>query len=316
MIEQRTSGVDARSRRGSARSPASAATARRRSARSWWRRDDPRADRPDGAVACAGCRTPIRRWSRAYGGDPARHTSLGLVTCDQDDAMYVALDEATKHAPVDVIFAKSFYAGAAHASGRLSGEILGVIARAPIPRRSSTALDALIRCLAARRLLLRRRRQAHGHRVPARDRVARRVPRRARPASRPATPMAYLVAPPIEATIGARRRAQGRRRPRGAGHDAADRDELRVRVADRHARRVRGRGGRVRGGGGRRRGGAAPMIRRIAPRSSPCSPALNFLNYIDRMVVAAVLRARRGGPRAVELRGRARSRALSCSATS
>ena len=42
--------------------------------------------------------------------------------------MYVALDEATKHAPVDVIFAKSFYAGAAHASGRLSGEILGVLA--------------------------------------------------------------------------------------------------------------------------------------------------------------------------------------------
>ena len=52
----------------------------------------------------------------AYGGDPARHTALGLVTCDQDDAMYVALDEATKHAPVDVIFAKSFYAGSAHAS--------------------------------------------------------------------------------------------------------------------------------------------------------------------------------------------------------
>ena len=30
----------------------------------------------------------------AYGGDPARHTALGLVTCDQDDAMYVALAEA------------------------------------------------------------------------------------------------------------------------------------------------------------------------------------------------------------------------------
>ena len=64
----------------------------------------------------------------AYGADPARHTSLGLVTCDQDDPTYVALDEATKHAAVDVVFAKSFYAGAAHASGPLSGEILGVIA--------------------------------------------------------------------------------------------------------------------------------------------------------------------------------------------
>ena len=66
--------------------------------------------------------------------------------------MYVALDEATKHAPVDVIFARSFYAGAAHASGRLSGEILGVLAAAepeadrarprraaPLPRRTTRA---------------------------------------------------------------------------------------------------------------------------------------------------------------------------------
>ena len=29
---------------------------------------------------------------KAYGGDPSKHTALGLVTCDQDDAMYVALD--------------------------------------------------------------------------------------------------------------------------------------------------------------------------------------------------------------------------------
>ncbi len=52
-----------------------------------------------------------------YGADPARHRSLGLVTCDQDDPTYVALDEATKHAQVDVVFARSFYAGSAHASG-------------------------------------------------------------------------------------------------------------------------------------------------------------------------------------------------------
>ncbi|MEO7732645.1 MAG: BMC domain-containing protein, partial [Kofleriaceae bacterium] len=83
---------------------------------------------------------------RAYGGDPEKHTSLGLVTCDQDDAMYVALDEATKHAQVEVIFARSFYAGAAHASGRLSGEILGVVG-ARDPEEIDQALDALLRCL-------------------------------------------------------------------------------------------------------------------------------------------------------------------------
>ena len=88
---------------------------------------------------------------RAYGGDPARHTSLGLVTVDQDDPTYVALDEATKHAPVDVIFAKSFYAGAAHASGRLSGEILGVIGAAEPesidarPRRAARAASSTTR---------------------------------------------------------------------------------------------------------------------------------------------------------------------------
>jgi ethanolamine utilization protein EutL len=82
----------------------------------------------------------------AYGADPTRHTSLGLVTCDQDDALYVALDEATKHAAVDVVFARSFYAGAAHASGRLSGEILGVLAAAE-PQSIEDGLAALTACL-------------------------------------------------------------------------------------------------------------------------------------------------------------------------
>jgi len=83
---------------------------------------------------------------RAYGGDPARHRSLGLVTVDQDDPTYVALDQATKEARVDVIFARSFYAGAAHASGKLSGEILGVVAGAD-PDEVEEGLVALIRCL-------------------------------------------------------------------------------------------------------------------------------------------------------------------------
>lgn len=58
----------------------------------------------------------------------AKGRSLALLTCDQDDALYAALDHATKIADVEVIYAKSFYAGSAHASGPLSGEILGVLA--------------------------------------------------------------------------------------------------------------------------------------------------------------------------------------------
>ena len=51
-----------------------------------------------------------------------------MITADSDDVTYVALDEATKAANVDVVYAKSFYAGAAHSSGLLSGEVIGIIA--------------------------------------------------------------------------------------------------------------------------------------------------------------------------------------------
>jgi ethanolamine utilization protein EutL len=136
----------------------------------------------------------------AYGGDPAKHTALGLVTCDQDDAMYVALDEATKHAPVDVIFARSFYAGSAHASGRLSGEILGVIA-ASEPAAIEAGLDALLRCLAHDACFYdadgKRTVTVFPHVIAS---LGEYLSREAKLA--PGTPMAYLVAPPIEATIG------------------------------------------------------------------------------------------------------------------
>ncbi len=80
--------------------------------------------------------------AKAYGADVNKHTSLGFVTCDMDDALYVALDECTKHANVDVIYAKSFYAGSGHASGPLSGEAIGVIA-AHDPAEISAGLSAL-----------------------------------------------------------------------------------------------------------------------------------------------------------------------------
>ena len=137
---------------------------------------------------------------KAYGGDPSKHTSLGLVTVDQDDPTYVALDEATKHAPVDVIFAKSFYAGAAHASGRLSGEILGVIAAAE-PQAIDDGLAALVRCLEHDACFY----DADGKRTVTvfPHVIASLGEYLAKEAGlAPGTPMAYLVAPPIEATIG------------------------------------------------------------------------------------------------------------------
>jgi ethanolamine utilization protein EutL len=136
---------------------------------------------------------------RAYGGDPAKHIALGLVTVDQDDPTYVALDEATKHANVDVIFAKSFYAGAAHSSGRLSGEILGVLAAAE-PESIEHALDAMLRCLAHDACFY----DADGKRTVTvfPHVIASLGGYLSKEAGlSPGDPMAYLVAPPLEASI-------------------------------------------------------------------------------------------------------------------
>ena len=54
--------------------------------------------------------------------------SVGLLTSDNDDATYVAIDEATKMAEVEVVYAHSFYAGARHSSGKLSGEVIALLA--------------------------------------------------------------------------------------------------------------------------------------------------------------------------------------------
>ena len=54
--------------------------------------------------------------------------SIGMITADNDDATYVSIDEATKMADVEVVYAHSFYAGAKHASGLLSGEIIAILA--------------------------------------------------------------------------------------------------------------------------------------------------------------------------------------------
>jgi len=69
--------------------------------------------------------------------------SLALVTCDIDDSLYTALDEATKMAEVEVVYARSFYAGSAHASGPLSGEVIGILA-GPSPAEARAGLSACV----------------------------------------------------------------------------------------------------------------------------------------------------------------------------
>lgn len=137
--------------------------------------------------------------ARAYGLQP-HHTSLALVTADQDDALYVALDEATKQAPVDVVFGQSFYAGSNHASGPLSGEALGIIAGVS-PADVREGLAACVRCLdedacfyvgdASGKLVF------FPHVVHAIGRYLA-----AESGLPEGSPLGYLIAPPLEAVIG------------------------------------------------------------------------------------------------------------------
>lgn len=128
------------------------------------------------------------------------HRSLGLITCTSDDALYASLDEATKAADVDVVYAKSFYAGSAHASGPLSGEVIGILAGTD-PETVSSGLQACLRYLDCKAWFYAAdeggRLAFFPHVIPSVGRYLARVA-----GVEPGTPMAYLIAPPIEATMG------------------------------------------------------------------------------------------------------------------
>jgi ethanolamine utilization protein EutL len=68
--------------------------------------------------------------------------SIGMVTTDIDDVSYTALDEATKKADVEVVYAKSFYGGAANANTKLAGEFIGIIA-GPDPAEVKSGINAI-----------------------------------------------------------------------------------------------------------------------------------------------------------------------------
>ena len=69
--------------------------------------------------------------------------SLGLITTDMDDVAYTALDEATKKADIQVVYARSMYAGSANASTKLAGEFIGIIA-GPNPAEIRSGLNAAV----------------------------------------------------------------------------------------------------------------------------------------------------------------------------
>jgi ethanolamine utilization protein EutL len=136
----------------------------------------------------------------AYGFDGHALPAVGLITCDLDDALYAALDEATKQAPVEVVFARSLYAGSSFSSGPTSGEILGILAGAD-PEDVERGMSACLGCL---------EREAHFYSANA-DGTLNFFPHvissLGHYLSREAglsvgEPMAYLIATPLEAVYG------------------------------------------------------------------------------------------------------------------
>ncbi|MEG0873776.1 MAG: ethanolamine utilization microcompartment protein EutL [Clostridiales bacterium] len=126
--------------------------------------------------------------------------SIAMFTCDIDDCAYTAIDEATKKAEVRVVYAKSFYAGAAHCSGPLSGEFIGILA-GPNPAETKAGLNAAAQYLAE---------DAWFYSANDNDSIvyfSHTISRTGSYLSDCAgipegQPLAYLIAPPIEAVFG------------------------------------------------------------------------------------------------------------------
>jgi len=135
----------------------------------------------------------------AQWGLPDWARSAGLITCTSDDALFVALDEGTKAAPVEVAYARSFYAGSSYPSGPLSGEAIGVYA-ARDPDEIRVALDACVATLAREAWFYAADREGKlaffPHVVRATGTYLSKqagVPEGA--------PLAYLIAPPLESMV-------------------------------------------------------------------------------------------------------------------
>lgn len=133
-------------------------------------------------------------------GLPDGHRSIGIITTDCDDVTYCALDEATKDAAVEVVYGRSLYAGAANASTKLAGEVVGILA-GPNPAEVTSGLRAAVGFIEG----------GAGFRSANEDDsvvyFAHTVSRTGSYLSKTAgvregEALAYLIAPPLEAVVG------------------------------------------------------------------------------------------------------------------
>lgn len=133
-------------------------------------------------------------------GLPERFNSVGLLTADSDDVTYIAADEATKQADVEVISGRSLYAGAAHGPSSTAGEVL-IVFGGPTPAEVRAGLEAAIATIESGPAF------QWGNDAHSVAFLAHLVSRTGSYLSQlagtaPGGSLAYLIAPPLEAAYG------------------------------------------------------------------------------------------------------------------
>ena len=127
------------------------------------------------------------------------YPSLALLSGDSDDVTYIALDHATKEAAVEVVYARSLYAGAANASTALAGEVIGILG-GETPGEVESGLRA---AMAHMEVPAFRSANDRDDVVYLAHTVARTGSYLSRVAKVPqGNAVAYLIAPPVEAIVG------------------------------------------------------------------------------------------------------------------
>ena len=125
-----------------------------------------------------------------------RLPSLAILTTDCDDATFIALDEATKAARAEVVFARSFYAGAANATQPYTGEVIGILG-AETPPDAKSAMEAALNSLARIGFEEYRGVSFLAHTVASVGSFL------AQEAGAPlGSALSYLIAPPLESIVG------------------------------------------------------------------------------------------------------------------
>ena len=128
------------------------------------------------------------------------HKSIGIITADSDDVTYTALDEATKDADVEVVYARSMYAGAGNASTKLAGEVIGIIG-GPSPAEVRSGLKAALDFFGSDACFISANEDDsivyYAHTVSRTGSYLSKVA-----GIEEGEPLAYLIAPPMEAIYG------------------------------------------------------------------------------------------------------------------